>query len=100
MSENPFAVLAERYDAWFEGAGKLVFPIEVAALEEAARRFPRPWLEVGVGSGRFAKALGIDLGIDPARRLLALAQGRGVNAIYGRGRRSRCEMDPLGRPSS
>jgi ubiquinone/menaquinone biosynthesis C-methylase UbiE len=29
--------------------------------------------------------LGIDLGIDPARRLLALAQGRGVNAIYGRG---------------
>ena len=85
MSGNPFEDLAEHYDAWFEGEGRRIFEIELAALKEAAQGLPRPWLEVGVGSGRFAEALGIDLGIDPSRKLLELAKGRGVRAIYGRG---------------
>jgi len=74
------------YDAWFAGEeGKLIFQIELAALRSIVKDLPRPWLEVGVGSGRFAQALGIDLGIDPSEKLLEMARQRGVSAIRGRG---------------
>ncbi|MDP8003420.1 MAG: class I SAM-dependent methyltransferase, partial [Caldisphaera sp.] len=41
----------------------------------------QPSLEIGVGSGRFAKPLNIDLGIDPSLSLLKIAKSRGVNVI-------------------
>ena len=39
---------------------------------------PHPWLEVGVGTGRFASALAIDEGADAAAAPLVLAAQRGV----------------------
>jgi len=59
-----FDNLALAYDAWFEGEGKLIFAIETRALQEVLPSLPKPWLEVGVGSGRFAQALGIETGVD------------------------------------
>ena len=84
-----FDRLADRYDAWFEGdEGRLIFQIELEAIRAAAQTAPRPWLEVGVGSGRFAAALGgIDVGIDPSERLLEMAYSRGVNTVKGYGER-------------
>lgn len=83
-----FDRLAHRYDAWFEGdEGRLIFQIELEAIRAAAQTAPRPWLEVGVGSGRFASALGIDVGIDPSEKLLEMAHARGVRTIRGRGER-------------
>lgn len=38
---------------------------------------------MGVGSGIFASALGIDYGIDPSEQMLQLARSRGVKAILG-----------------
>jgi len=55
-----FDSLASAYDAWFDGEGKLIFAIEVKAFQEILPLLPKPWLEVGVGSGRFAQALGIE----------------------------------------
>lgn len=81
-----FDGLAHRYDAWFDGdEGRLIFEIELAAIRATAQVAPRPWLEVGVGSGRFAAALGINVGIDPSEKLLEIARGRGVDSIreYG-----------------
>ncbi len=75
--------MAADYDAWFEGEGRLTFEIEVDALRRVSPSLPRPWLEVGVGSGRFAEALGIGLGIDPSVRLLKLAKGRGIEIVRG-----------------
>ena len=83
--QNPFDSLASAYDAWFEEEGKLVFPTEVQALRELLTLLSRPWLEVGVGSGRFAQALGIEVGLDPSIRLLQMARDRGVNSLLGRG---------------
>ncbi len=81
-----FERLAARYDAWYDGpAGQAVFPSEVACLRPLLRGLPRPWAEVGVGSGRFAAALGVDVGLDPAAALLALARSRGVRVIRGTG---------------
>jgi len=55
--DSLFDSLAPEYDAWFEQEGKLIFDIEVRAFQEVLPLLPRPWLEVGVGSGRFAQAL-------------------------------------------
>jgi len=82
---SPFDNLAAEYDAWFEEEGRDVFGIEVEAFRELMPFLPKPWLEVGVGSGRFAQALGIDTGLDPSARLLDLAKRRGVNTVVGRG---------------
>jgi SAM-dependent methyltransferase len=83
-----FERLAARYDAWYEGpAGAVVFPAEVACLQPLLEGLPRPWAEIGVGSGRFAAALGVDVGLDPAAAPLALAASRGIHAIRGVGER-------------
>ncbi|MDY0168459.1 MAG: class I SAM-dependent methyltransferase [Thermoguttaceae bacterium] len=39
------------------------------------------WLEVGVGTGRFAAALGVTDGIDPCDSMLAMAAQRGVRTV-------------------
>jgi SAM-dependent methyltransferase len=81
-----FERLAARYDAWYDGpAGRAVFSSEVACLRPLLRGLPRPWAEVGVGSGRFAASLGVDVGLDPAVAPLALARSRGVRVIRGTG---------------
>lgn len=82
---SPFDELAERYDGWFDNEGKLIFEIEVRAFTTILNELPTPWLEVGVGSGRFAQALGIETGIDPSVQLLQIAKQRDIDARYGRG---------------
>ncbi len=82
---SPFDSLATAYDAWFEEEGKLIFAIEVKALKEVLTLLPKPWLEVGVGSGRFAQALGIENGIDPSVKLLEMAKRRGITVSRARG---------------
>ncbi|HXF71068.1 MAG TPA: class I SAM-dependent methyltransferase [Actinomycetota bacterium] len=83
-----FERLAERYDAWYEGpVGRVVFPLEVACLRPLLEGLPPPRLEVGVGSGRFARALGVGYGLDPAHAPLLLAAARGVRVVRGVGER-------------
>jgi SAM-dependent methyltransferase len=77
--------LADKYDSWYDGKGRLAFESELAALRPLLAELPKPWLEVGVGTGRFAQALGIPLGIDPSPALLAKARQRGIEALYGEG---------------
>lgn len=90
LEASPFEYLASDYDAWFDGEGRLIFAIEVQAFQEVLPFLPKPWLEVGVGSGRFAQTLGIETGIDPSVRLLNMARGRGITVFLGRG-----EQEPL-----
>ncbi len=85
MAKSPFDELAEKYDSWYETKGKLAFAIELEALRPLLEELPRPWLEVGVGSGRFARALGIDTGVDPAAGLLRIARQRGIDTIRASG---------------
>ncbi|MEO0080506.1 MAG: class I SAM-dependent methyltransferase [candidate division WOR-3 bacterium] len=85
MNESPFDALAEKYDAWYDTKGRLAFEIELAALWPLLPELPKPWLEVGVGTGRFAERLGIPLGIDPSVGLLAKARQRGISVIHGTG---------------
>jgi SAM-dependent methyltransferase len=82
---SPFDDLAPEYDAWFDREGSLIFFIEVQAFRELLPTLPKLWLEIGVGSGRFAQALGIETGLDPSSKLLQMARRRGVNAFLGCG---------------
>jgi len=82
---SPFDDLATEYDAWFDKDGSLIFFIEVKAFKSLLPGLPKPWLEIGVGSGRFAQALGIETGIDPSIKLIEMARCRGVTAFLGGG---------------
>ena len=82
---SPFDKLATIYDAWYDEDGRLLFESEVRAVREILPDLPKPWLEVGVGSGRFAQALGIDTGLEPSTKLAEIARGRGIDVYYGKG---------------
>lgn len=91
-----FDSLASVYDAWFEKEGKLIFTIEVKAFQEVLSFLSKPWLEVGVGSGRFAQALGIETGIDPSVNLLEMARSRGIDGYLARGEDNLFKEDAFG----
>ena len=81
-----FDDLADRYDAWYDTeSGRVLFDLELGALRPLLAGTAGPRLEVGVGSGRFAAALGIDVGLDPAEAPLRLAKARGVRVLRGVG---------------
>lgn len=78
---GPFEAHDERYEAWFARH-------EPAYLSEllALRPFV-PWvglgIEIGVGSGRFAAPLGLQVGVDPSPAMLAHAAARGIVVVQG-----------------
>ncbi|MBW2107692.1 MAG: class I SAM-dependent methyltransferase [Deltaproteobacteria bacterium] len=83
---NPFDTEASRYDEWFDSPdGQVIFALEVACLRGLLRKTVGRWLEVGVGTGRFAQALGIREGIDPSSAVLAYASSRGIRTQLGYG---------------
>ncbi|MBI2886302.1 MAG: class I SAM-dependent methyltransferase [Chloroflexi bacterium] len=85
---TPLERYAADYDAWFEAPpGALQFPGEVDALRLLLRDLPRPWLEVGAGTGHFGSLLGADLGLDPSRAMLRRAWERGLPVVQGAGER-------------
>jgi len=77
----PFDTHHQRYDAWFERHAA-AYQSELLAV-----RALLPWeglgLSIGVGTGRFAAPLGVQVGIDPARKVLAYAQTRGISLVQG-----------------
>lgn len=93
---SPFDAAAGDYDGWFDGDGKLIFETEARALEQVLADLPRPWLEIGSGSSRFADWLGIEVGIDPSAGLLKLAVARTPGATGKAGAlRARGEQLPF-----
>jgi hypothetical protein len=72
-----FDQYAKNYDQWYERPfGSSAFGLEVACLKRVINSFSSS-LEVEMGSGRFAQALGIPYGLDPSIELLKLAEQRG-----------------------
>ncbi len=77
----PFETHHRRYDAWF------VRHAAAYHSELLTVRALLPWrglgLAIGVGTGRFAAPLGVQVGIDPAREVLDYAAKRGVSVVQG-----------------
>lgn len=77
---------SEDYDRWFDTPeGKVLFRMEVEAVRLLTRDIEKPSLEIGVGTGRFAKELGIDAGIDPSLKSLEIAKKRGIKVEKAKG---------------
>ena len=78
---EPFEIHHHRYDEWF------VRHAPAYHSELLAVRAQLPWqglgLSIGVGTGRFAAPLGVQLGIDPAHEVLTYAAQRGVSVVQG-----------------
>lgn len=72
---------AAEYDAWFE-ENPLILAAEIEAVRQVTPPFRRG-LEVGVGTGRFAQALGIREGVEPSTAMAAYAEARGIRVTQG-----------------
>jgi ubiquinone/menaquinone biosynthesis C-methylase UbiE len=79
-----FDSIADSYDRWYDSpGGRAIFEAEVACLRSLIGEVRGRWLEVGVGTGRFAEALGISEGLDPAPHMLEIAARRGIKVHSG-----------------
>lgn len=76
---RPFETYHRRYDDWY------VRHAAAYQSELLAVRAMLPWhglgLAIGVGTGRFAAPLGVQVGIDPARKVLDYAANRGILTV-------------------
>ncbi|WP_054865181.1 class I SAM-dependent methyltransferase [Methanosarcina barkeri] len=75
---------SEKYDAWYEKY-KPAYESELLALRSVLPENPEKLkaLEIGAGTGRFASALGIGLGLEPARAMAMLAKQRRLEVLLG-----------------
>lgn len=79
-----FDALADRYDAWYDTAeGAAILREELACLHQVCPERCGRWLEVGVGTGRFASGLGVREGIDPSPKMMQYAAARGIRTVLG-----------------
>lgn len=78
---SPFDELTDRYDRWFE-ANEAVYRAELTALDRLVSP-PGFGLEIGVGTGRFADPLGLEIGLDPSVEMLNVARDRGIETVAG-----------------
>jgi len=78
---EPFEEYASQYEGWFE-RNRFVYESELRAIREQLPEKGKG-IEIGVGSGRFAAPLGIEMGVEPSRKMRELAQKRGIRTIEG-----------------
>jgi SAM-dependent methyltransferase len=78
---EPFDRYARKYEDWFS-RNKHAYLSELRALR---RLVPKRGIgaEIGIGSGRFAEPLGINIGIEPSRMMRKIAHSRGMHVING-----------------
>lgn len=80
---NIFDEYAEKYDKWYD-RNRFAYFSEVEALKKVVPKRGRG-LEIGVGTGRFARPLKIKYGIEPSIKMLGFARKRGIKAFKGYG---------------
>jgi ubiquinone/menaquinone biosynthesis C-methylase UbiE len=77
----PFESHHRRYEAWF-GRHEAAYLSELLAVR-AFVPVKGYGIEIGVGSGRFAGPLGIQVGLDPSPAMLVYAARRGIAVVEG-----------------
>lgn len=77
---SPFDEYSEDYEKWFD-FNKYAYQSEIKAINHFIPDDGKG-IEIGIGSGLFARPLGIKNGIEPSPQMRKLAQERGLN-VYG-----------------
>ena len=78
---EPFEIFPDRYEEWFE-VNRFVYESELQAVKQLLPKSGNS-IEVGVGSGRFAAPLSIELGIEPSAEMRKIAISKGIKVIDG-----------------
>lgn len=78
---KPFEKYSNKYEDWFT-RNRYVYETEINIIKEALPEFSNA-IEIGVGSGRFAKPLGITKGLEPSKKMAEIARGRGISVTEG-----------------
>lgn len=71
---------AEKYDEWYD-KNKETFEKEVKCIENLIEG--RDIAEIGVGTGRFAEKLGVEVGVDASLDMLKAARRRKIEVVRG-----------------
>lgn len=79
-SSNAFKTHSVEYDAWYDKY-PYVFESEVEAVRDALPEGNIRGIEVGLGTGRFAEALGIKDGVEPIFEMRNMAYKRGIDVM-------------------
>lgn len=80
---EPFDTHSSEYEAWFED-NRFAFLSELEAVRAQLAAKGRS-VEIGVGTGRFAIPLGIDVGVEPSIRMRKIAERKGIRVVDGIG---------------
>jgi len=78
---SPFQRYTGQYENWFT-EHRWVYEAELRAVKALLPEAGRG-LEVGVGTGRFAKPLGIKTRLEPSVRMREIARNRGIKVLAG-----------------
>ncbi|MEA2038342.1 MAG: class I SAM-dependent methyltransferase [Thermodesulfobacteriota bacterium] len=78
---SPFEKYVEKYEEWFV-ENRWAYEAELQAVKAMIPTSGRG-MEIGVGTGRFAKPLGIKIGVEPSKRMRGIAQKRGIQVLDG-----------------
>jgi SAM-dependent methyltransferase len=78
---EPFEQHTEAYDDWFD-QNRFAYRSELGAIR-AEMLETGQGVEIGVGTGRFAVQLDIAFGLEPSKRMAAVAKRRGVQVVLG-----------------
>jgi len=77
----PFEQYTDKYENWFI-KNRWVYQAELSAVKQFIPKTGQG-IEIGIGSGRFARPFGIRLGIEPSANMRNRAKARGIQAIGG-----------------
>ena len=74
----------KEYEAWYDDYSE-VYQSEILALQDQLLELPQNirGIEVGVGTGRFSKPLGIKEGVEPSKEMAKRAVKRGIEIMKG-----------------
>ncbi|AEH06433.1 class I SAM-dependent methyltransferase [Methanothermococcus okinawensis] len=82
--KTPFDRYAKEYDKWYD-ENEQIYKAELDAIKKFIPKSDekKKGLEIGVGTGRFAKPLGIEYGLEPSKSMAEIAKKRGINVYEG-----------------
>lgn len=81
---NTFDTHSKEYETWFD-EHKAVYESELLVLSDQFKALPEniKGIEVGLGTGRYARSLMIKEGIEPAESLRKIAERKGIEVMKG-----------------
>ncbi len=80
---EPFEEHSDEYEAWFE-ENEIAYKSELKAVRHFIPE-GKKGMEIGIGSGRFARPLGIEIGVEPSEEMRKMAEEKDLEVYDAAG---------------